>query len=100
MCRATAGPLLAMVGVAGTMAGVAIAIVREKVDRRADARAAKQAAEEQDASDDRRQYLVNPDSGETNFVADRSGKAGAGDRKSVEKEPAEARLDESKPGDV
>ena len=49
MCRATAGPLLAMVGVAGTAAGVAIAIVREKVDRRADARAAKRAAEEQNA---------------------------------------------------
>ncbi len=47
MCRATAGPLLAMVGVAGTAAGVAIAIVRERVDRRADARAARLAAEEQ-----------------------------------------------------
>ena len=57
MCRATAGPLLAMVGVAGTAAGVAIAIVRERVDRRADARAAKQAAEEQDATD-----IVNDES--------------------------------------
>ncbi len=56
MCRATAGPLLAIVGVAGTAAGVAIAIVRERVDRRADARAARQAAtkkaaEGQDATD-------------------------------------------------
>ncbi len=51
MCRATAGPLLAMVGVAGTAAGVAIAIVREKVDRRADARAARHALEEQGARD-------------------------------------------------
>ena len=46
MCRATAGPLLAMMGVAGTMGGVALAIIRERIDRRADSRAMKQAAEE------------------------------------------------------
>ncbi len=46
MCRATAGPLLAMMGVAGTMGGVALAIIRERIDRKADSRAMKQAAEE------------------------------------------------------
>ncbi|HIF72828.1 MAG TPA: hypothetical protein EYQ61_09785 [Dehalococcoidia bacterium] len=51
MCRATAGPLLAMMGVAGTAAGVGLAIVRERLDRRADTRAMKEAAEEQAASD-------------------------------------------------
>jgi hypothetical protein len=51
MCRATAGPLLAMMGVAGTAAGVGLAIVRERLDRRADARAMKEAAEEQASSD-------------------------------------------------
>lgn len=49
MCRATAGPLIALIGVAGTSAGVALAIVRERIDRRADARAMKKAAEEQEA---------------------------------------------------
>ena len=49
MCRATAGPLIAIVGVAGTFAGVAIAVVRERVDRLADARAAKDASDEQDS---------------------------------------------------
>jgi hypothetical protein len=49
MCRATAGPLIAVLGVAGTTAGVALAIVRERIDRRSDARAMKNAAEEQDA---------------------------------------------------
>ena len=51
MCRATAGPLIAMVGVAGTFAGVALAVVRERVDRMSDARAARQAADEQNAAD-------------------------------------------------
>ncbi len=46
MCRATAGPLLAVMGVVGTMGGVALAIIRERIDRKADSRAMKQAAEE------------------------------------------------------
>lgn len=49
MCRTTAGPLLAMMGVAGTAAGVGLAVIRERIDRRADSKAAKQAAEEQAA---------------------------------------------------
>ena len=52
MCRATAGPLMALIGVAGTSAGVALAIVRERIDRRADARAMKKASEEQEADSD------------------------------------------------
>lgn len=48
MCRATAGPLIAVLGVAGTTVGVALAIVRERIDRRADTRAMKKAAEEQE----------------------------------------------------
>ena len=48
MCRVTAGPLLAMMGVAGTMGGVALAIIRERIDRRADSRAMKQAVEDPD----------------------------------------------------
>ena len=92
MCRSTAGPLLAMVGVAGTAAGVAIAIVRERIDRRADTRAARQAAEEQDAPD-----VVKPDSGETDFVEDESG---ASESEPVETEPVTAKLGESKPGDL
>ena len=51
MCRSTAGPLLAMMGLAGTAAGVGLAVVRERLDRRADSRAAKEAAEEQEAID-------------------------------------------------
>lgn len=51
MCRMTAGPLLAMMGVAGTAAGVGLAVVRERLDRRSDARASKQAAAEQEAND-------------------------------------------------
>ena len=51
MCRATAGPLLVIMGVAGTMAGVGLAIVRERIDRRADSRATKEAAEEQASSE-------------------------------------------------
>lgn len=74
MCRSTAGPLLAIVGVAGTAAGIAIAIVRERVDRLADARAAKQAAEAQDAPDGARQ-----DSDEDN--------TGVSDSEPVESEP-------------
>jgi hypothetical protein len=47
MCRTTAAPLMAMVGVAGTAAGVALAVVRERWDRMADARAADEAAEQE-----------------------------------------------------
>ncbi len=64
MCRSTAAPLLAIIGVAGTAAGVAIAIVRERVDRLSDQRAAKQAAEEQDAPDDLDHEEAGPDSGD------------------------------------
>ncbi|MDE0592498.1 MAG: hypothetical protein OSB68_04535 [Dehalococcoidia bacterium] len=46
----TAGPLLAIMGVAGTVAGVGLAVVRERIDRRSDARASKQAEEEQEAN--------------------------------------------------
>jgi hypothetical protein len=49
MCRATAGPLIAVLGVAGTTAGVVLAIVRERIDRRSDARAMKNSAEKQDS---------------------------------------------------
>ena len=51
MCRATAGSLLAMMCVAGTMGGVALAIFRERIDRRSDERAMKQAAEESSNAD-------------------------------------------------
>ena len=51
MCRSTAGPLLAMMGVAGTAAGVGLAVIRERLDRRADSRAAKEAVDEQDSSE-------------------------------------------------
>ena len=51
MCRTTAGPLLAMMGLAGTAAGVGLAVVRERLDRMSDSRAAKEAAAEQGASD-------------------------------------------------
>jgi hypothetical protein len=51
MCRMTAGPLFAMMGVAGTAAGVGLAVVRERLDRRSDARAAREAADEQDDND-------------------------------------------------
>lgn len=46
MCRTTAAPLMAMVGVAGTAAGVALAAVRGRWDRMADARASSEAAEQ------------------------------------------------------
>ncbi|NQW20432.1 MAG: hypothetical protein HQ477_06875 [Chloroflexi bacterium] len=46
MCRTTAGPLLAIIGVAGTAAGVGLAVVRERLDRISDSRASKQAAQE------------------------------------------------------
>lgn len=74
MCRATVGPLLAIVGVAGTAAGVALAVVRERVDRLSDARAARQAVEEQKSSD----------VGRTDFVENGPGEAGAGESKSGE----------------
>lgn len=51
MCRTTAGPLLAMMGVAGTAAGVGLAVIRERIDRMSDSRAAKEAAEEQEMND-------------------------------------------------
>ena len=50
MCRMTAGPLLAIMGVAGTAAGIGLAVIRERIDRRSDARASKQAEEEQEAN--------------------------------------------------
>ncbi len=78
MCRSTAGPLLAIVGMAGTAAGVAVAIVRERIDRLADARAARQASEEQDARE-----VVRRDSG--------GGTTGATDNKPVEFESDETR---------
>ena len=34
MCRSTAAPLMAMAGMAGTAIGVAIAVLKEKADRR------------------------------------------------------------------
>ncbi len=43
MCRSTAAPLLAIVGVAGTAAGVGLAVIRDRLDRLADSRAAKEA---------------------------------------------------------
>ena len=50
MCRTTAAPLLAMMGLVGTAAGVGLAVIRERIDRRADARASKEAAADQEAS--------------------------------------------------
>ena len=78
MCRSTAGPLLAIVGMAGTAAGVAVAIVRARIDRLADARAARQASEEQDARE-----VVRRDSG--------GGTTGVTDNKPVESESDETR---------
>lgn len=49
MCRMTAGPLLAIMGVAGTAAGIGLAVVRERIDRRADSRASIRAEKEQEA---------------------------------------------------
>ncbi|MDP7089522.1 MAG: hypothetical protein QGG20_07245 [Dehalococcoidia bacterium] len=51
MCRATAGPLLTILGVAGGAVGVGLALVRERFDRQADARAAKQAMEQQELTE-------------------------------------------------
>ena len=65
--------MLAMVGVAGTAAGVVLAIVRERVDRRADARAARLAAEGQNAPDGLKQDVVKPDSVEDEFGESKSG---------------------------
>lgn len=42
---------MVMLGVAGTVAGVGLAVVRERFDRISDARAAKQAAEESESED-------------------------------------------------
>lgn len=39
-----------MMGVAGTAAGVGLAVIRERLDRRADSHAAKEAAEEQESA--------------------------------------------------
>jgi hypothetical protein len=43
----TAGPLLAIMGVAGTAAGIGLAVVRERIDRRSDTRASKRAEKDQ-----------------------------------------------------
>ena len=101
MCRTTAGPMLAMVGVAGTAAGVVLAIVRERVDRLADARAARQAAEEQRAPtglrhdglrhDGPRQDVVTPGPGETAVVGKEPGDSGASRGKPVESESDESK---------
>ena len=88
MCRSTAAPLLAIVGVAGTVAGVAIAIVRERVDRLADSRAAKQAAAEQADTDDLTQGAARPDSDGTGFAGD---VFEPGDGKPVESESDESK---------
>jgi hypothetical protein len=66
MCRTTAGPLLAMMGVAGTAAGVGLAVIRERIDRRADSKAAKKAAEERSASE--------PDASEESSTSDTQAK--------------------------
>lgn len=34
MCRSTAAPIMAMVGMAGTAVGIGIAVLKEKADRR------------------------------------------------------------------
>ena len=44
MCRSTAAPLMAVAGVAGTAIGVAIAVLREKADRRGIERDARKEA--------------------------------------------------------
>lgn len=46
MCRTTAAPLMAMAGMAGTAVGVAIAVIREKADRRS----IRREAEEEEAA--------------------------------------------------
>ena len=81
MCRSTAGPLLAMVGVAGTAAGVVLAIVRERVDRLSDARAARMAAEGQNAPNGLKQDRLKQDS-----VEDESGESGTSESGPVESE--------------
>lgn len=40
-----------MMGVAGTAAGLGLAVIRERIDRRADSKAAKKAAEERSSSE-------------------------------------------------
>ncbi len=40
-----------MMGVAGTAAGVGLAVIRERIDRITDSRAAKQAANDQESVD-------------------------------------------------
>ena len=88
--------MLAMVGVAGTAAGVVLAIVRERVDRLADARAARQAAEEQPAPtglrhDGPKQDVVRPGPGETAVVGKEPGDSGASRGKPVESESDESK---------
>ncbi len=83
MCRSTAGPLLAMVGVAGTAAGVVLAIVRERVDRLSDARAARMAAEGQNAPNGLKQDRLKQDS-----VEDESGESGTSESEPVDSEDA------------
>lgn len=51
MCRTTAAPLMAMAGMAGTAVGVAIAVIREKADRRSIEKEAQKALEEEEKAD-------------------------------------------------
>ena len=46
MCRNTAAPLFAMAGMAGTALGVAVAVFRERIDRRAIEREAEEEAKD------------------------------------------------------
>ena len=48
MCRTTAGPMLTLIGVASGALGIGLALVRERFDRKADLRAAKEASEQQE----------------------------------------------------
>lgn len=48
MCRSTAAPLMAMAGMAGTAVGVAIAVLKEKADRRSILREAEEELAELD----------------------------------------------------
>ena len=48
MCRTTAGPMLTIIGVASGALGIGLALVRERFDRKADLRAAKEASEQQE----------------------------------------------------
>ena len=43
MCRVMAGPMVTIAGLTGTFLGVALAIIRTRIDRRADIESAKKA---------------------------------------------------------